>query len=355
MAKEWYLMKTNHDMVSGFEKDDFDSFAVDSFEEALQSPLGSYIEVCNYDLSQREPKKVIIQGNVQDTKLNSLSRTMLAPIGTCIAGQYIFYKNRYWLIVGLVDNNGIYEKAVLSLCNYLLTWVNDKKEIIQRWANITSASQYNNGESNTQYYSTRSNQFLVLTPDDKESLMLDNGARFIIDKRCQIYEKNIDNSKSCDTSNAVAVYQLTRTDTVLYDYQDSGHCEFITHQDEQHKDDGYYNINGKGYWLCEKPYLENKTSILSAKIDCDSLEIYNGLEPCVFTARFYDTSGKEVEVTPQWNIKCDFLNQLDIEYVDNSIYISVDNKNLINKSFELSLNTDGYETTSITVTIRAFI
>ena len=98
-------MNTNHDTVSGFESDDFDNLAQDAFIEALQSALAEDVEICNYDLSQREPKRVIIEGKVQDTKLNSLMRTILAPIGTCKAGQYVYYKNRYWLIVGLVDDN----------------------------------------------------------------------------------------------------------------------------------------------------------------------------------------------------------------------------------------------------------
>ena len=38
------------------------------------------------------------------------------------------------------------------------------------------------------------------------------------------------------------------------------------------------------------------------------------------------------------NLPEDFFDDLDIKYVDNSILISVDNANLVNKSFELSLN-----------------
>ena len=49
------------------------------------------------------------------------------------------------------------------------------------------------------------------------------------------------------------------------------------------------------------------------------------------------------------------LKRLNIEYVENSISISVDDDELINKSFELSLCADGYEKTTIIVTIKAFI
>ena len=69
MAKEWYLMNTNHDTVSGYESEDFDNLAQDAFAEALQSSLGIDVEICNYDLSQREHKRVIVQGNIQDIRL----------------------------------------------------------------------------------------------------------------------------------------------------------------------------------------------------------------------------------------------------------------------------------------------
>ena len=111
MAKEWYLMNTNSDTVSGFESDSFDNFAADAFSEALSSSLGKDVEICNYDLSERTKARVVVQGNVQDTKLKSMQRMVLAPIGTCKAGQYVYYKNRYWLIVGLVDDNGMYENV----------------------------------------------------------------------------------------------------------------------------------------------------------------------------------------------------------------------------------------------------
>ena len=94
---------------------------------------------------------------------------------------------------------------------------------------------------------------------------------------------------------------------------------------------------------------------LSSKIECDSLEIYNGIDAGIFTAKFLDENGDVIEVNPHWSIDCDFVEQLNIEYVGNSICISTNNKKLINKSFELSLNAEGYETVSVTITIRAFI
>lgn len=359
MAQEWYLMNTNSDTVSGFESESFDDFAGDAFCEALNSSLGETVELCNYDLSERVQTRIIMQGNVHDTKLKTTQRMMLAAIGTCKDKQYVYYKNRYWLIVGLVDNNGIYEKAVLHLCNYYLTWMNDKSEIIQRWANVNSASQYNNGETGNRNLTLLNDQLFILLPNDDECVLLDFGKRFIIDRRCKIYEKDYDENVSMDVDKPLIVYSLTRIDSVLYDYQDSGHHELLVTQAEKRKAEGYYVIDGKGYWLCdiqdENDTINDKIEVLSSSIEFESKEIYDGLEPGVFIAKFYDSDGKEISVTPKWSINCDFIDDINIEYVDNSILLSVDNEKLVNKSFELLLNGDGYDPVSMIITIKAFI
>lgn len=360
MAMDWYLLEPPHVQVSGFEDEVFNDFAQEGFEEILDSNTSVDVELCNHDLSNCNPIKAIVLNNTQDTKLKSLSRNILVPIGTCKSGMYIKYKGRYWIIVGLVDDNTVFEKGVMILCNYLLSWLNSENKVVQRWANITSASQYNSGETNAVHsamriYTVRSDQLLIIIPDDDESVLLDSGMRFIIDKRCKVYEKRFDGTVIRDTSNPVLTYEITRSDSVLYDYQDSGHHEFMVNQDEKHDDDGYYVIDGKGYWLCGKPTIEDKKPLLSSKIEYDSLEIYNGIDSSVFSAKFYDDEGNIVDVKPEWTINCNFVDKLDIEYVGNSILISADNNKLINKSFELSLNAENYETISVTVTIRAFI
>lgn len=356
MAQEWYLMKSDHDTVSGFETEDFENFAKDGFEEALNSAMAESVEICNYDLSVRTSARVIMNGRVQDTKLNSISRQMLFSIGLCQAGQYVYYKERYWIIVGLEDDNGIYGKAVLVLCNYYLTWQNDFGQIIQRWANIASASQYNTGETSDQFFSVRTDQLLLIMPNDDECIMLPHRKRFIIDKRCKLYEKLFSSDITVDTSKPVITYYITRTDNVLSDYQKSGYSEYMIAQEEQHENDGYYVINGKGYWLCGAPTeTDNKSKVLSCEIVYEEPIVYNGLEPSIFLAKFYDKDGKEIMVSPQWSIGCDFEHDLDIRYIDNSISISVNNEKLLNKSFELSLSAFEYETTKLVVTIKGFL
>jgi len=356
MAKEWYLMDTHHDTVSGFETDDFENLAADAFNEALDSAVGCDVEICNYDLTERIKKRVIIEGNLQDTRLNAMQRKILAPVGTCVAGQYVYYKNRYWLIIGLVDDNGVYEKGVMMICNYYLTWKNDAGEIIQRWVNASSASQYNNGETSSDRYLTfRDDQIMVLTPNDDESVLIPHGKRFIIDNRCKIYERHFPADTTKSTDKPLITYNVTRLDNVLFTYQNSGHSEFMATQDEQHEQDGYYVIDGKGYWLCDEPDEVNETTVLSCYIECDEPVVYNAVEPTVFTARFTDAHGNAVDVEPHWEIDSTFTEKLYVESAEDAIMVSVTDKKLIGKTFTLLLSADGYETTSVTVMIDALI
>jgi hypothetical protein len=361
MSTEWYLMKPPYSQTSGFEEDAMD-FAQDAFEEVLDSPIAIMVEYCNADLSICSPIKAIIQNKVQDTKLNAFTRHLLVPVGSCKAGYYIKYKNRYWLIVGLVDDNSMYEKAVLKLCNWKLAWINQEGKIIERWSNIESASQYNNGQTDNRFFTIRTDQLLICMPDDDECLLLDSGKRFIIDKRIKVYERNIGDDVSSVTSYKVITYQLTRNDSVLYNYIDSGHYEILVTQDEQHNGDGFYRIGENGYWLCPEAEHEEEIhdipsgddeEIVSQKIVCDEAKIYLGLGSGEFTAVFYDAEGHIIEGEAHWTIVCDFKDKLQVDYINNTILISVNDYALLNKSFELFLNND--EETKLTIQIVGLI
>lgn len=354
MAIEWYLMK-DQNISGGVESDEFIESAEGAFSDIAQSAIGEDVEICNYDLTLRKPARVVVQGSVSDTRLNALQRKFLAPIGTMKAGQYVYYKKRYWLIIGIVDDNHFYEKGVAMVCNYQLSWLNQDGKPVQRWVNASSASQYNNGETSTVNMYYRSDQLMILMPQDDECLFIPHGQRFVLDMRTKIYEKNFPADTVCDTSKPLITYYMSRIDNVLFDYVDSGHAQFMATQDEQHESDGYYVIDGKGYWLCDVPKNEDKSTVLSCSIDREEDVVYNGIEPSIFTAKFFDNKGKETNVTPTWTVDAPFKDKLIIEEVENSISIAADDKKLLNKSFTLSLSADGYETTSITVKIEAFI
>ena len=363
MAQDWYLLTSPYTQLGGFENEALNDYADDSFAEMLLS-IGINVELCNADLSVCTPIRVVMQNRTQDTKLNDFRRLILANIGTLTSGMYIRYKNRYWLIESIVDDNGMYEKAVLVFCNWRLVWLNNENKPVVRWAYVQSASQYNNGQRENRFFVIQTDQLLVAMPDDDESVLLDQGKRFIMDKRTEIYEKTIPDDVDKDTSFIVDTYKMTKSDSILYNYVGSGHHEIMISQDEQHEGDGFYRIDGTGYWLCSQNengvIIESgndsgeSTDISQYAILAESDVILIGNGAYSFTALYYDANGDIVDGdTPEWEIKCDFIDKLQYDEKNNSIEIAAYDSSLFNKSFELLLKYNSETVCSKKIRIKA--
>lgn len=362
MAQEWYLLTSPYTQLGGFEGEAFNDYAGDSFSEMLLE-LGIDVELCNADLSECTPIRVVLENRTQDTKLNDFRRLILATIGTLTSGMYIKYQNRFWLIESIVDNNGVFEKAVLVFCNWKLVWLNASNKVVERWAYVQSASQYNNGQRENRFFVIQTDQLLVAMPDDEESMSLDQGKRFIMDKRTLIYQKNIPDDVDVDTSNRVDTYKMTRSDSILYNYVGSGHHEIMISQDEQHVGDGFYRIDGVGYWLCNDNDSDliskedsEPTDIIRCDILAESEDILIGNGAYSFTALYYDEDGNIVDGgTPEWEIKCNFLDKLQVDEKNNTIEIAVYDSSLFNSSFELLLKYSSEIECSKKIKIKAAI
>ena len=218
--QDWYLMtpNTRPNITGGFENDAFLDYKDDAFAESLDTDIAKSVTLYNYDLSESAEIRCIIQGNSADTQLKSMERIGLFVRGTVKAGMYIFFENRYWLITGYPSYNGIYEKAVMQLCQYKLRWQNAKGEIIERWICASSAAKYDTGEKSNSTIVLSTDNLTLLLPNDDESLDLD-GKRVFIDKR---------------KVNPTKVYKITRTDSVLYDFgeEHGGILSFIADKTE---------------------------------------------------------------------------------------------------------------------------
>ena len=216
--KEWYLIGRPSMTSGGYENEVFKDYRDDAISDFLDTELASTVTLYNYDLSESKEIRCIVQGNSADTQLKSMERVGLFIRGTVKAGMYIFFENRYWLIIGYPSYNGVYEKAVMQLCQYKLRWQNDIGDIVERWCNLTSASKYDTGESGNSTIILTSDNLTLLLPDDNESLDLD-GKRVFIDKR---------------KVNPTKVYKITRTDSVLYDFgeEHGGILAFIADKTE---------------------------------------------------------------------------------------------------------------------------
>jgi len=187
---------------SGFEGDEFSIYAQDGFEEVLESDVASDIEIYEKTISA-EPvlARAVIGGTTGDTYNNSTIRQFMCRIGTLRCGQYIKAGDQFWIICGLPDNNKMYEKAVAWACKYSIKFISPiSGNVVEYPVYDINSTQYGSGETPKSYMTIGTSQHLVYIPYNEETVVLDSGFRFLIDK-------NHDNP---------TVYRLAQVDTESY-------------------------------------------------------------------------------------------------------------------------------------------
>ena len=339
--QEWMLMGTKPVYNSGFENDEFNKYATDSFQELLDtSPVTNTVILYNNDLSESKEILCIVQGRTADTQLKSMERTLLFPIGTVKAGMYVFFENRYWIIDGYPGNNGIYEKVTAKLCQYNLKWQLSTGEIVERWVNLMSASKYDIGESGGSTIVLSSNNYTVLIGYDEKALELE-GKRVFIDKR--------------DTK-PTKVFKLTRNDDVLYDYGEHGSVlSFICDKGELNTTEDNQELRVCNYHSPTTspsptdPPETDETAVLSATINGNS-EIKYGYNR-TYTVIFTDKNGNVVDNSDfTWNVVSGFEVAQTVD--GQSIGLQVDDENALYESFTLQvLNIDGTVMAEMEITV----
>lgn len=322
--KEWYLTNPKPNITSGYENDTLSEYAQDNFTDVLGTAFSDTALLFNYSLSESKEIKCIIQGNIANTQLKSMERTILVPIGTLRSGDYIFFEDEYWIVDGRPGNNKSYEKATLKECQYKLRWQKDDGTIIERWANLTSSSKYDVGENGNNTIILTSNNYLIIIPNDKDSMTLD-GKRVFIDLS-DVPEK---------------VFKITRNDDVLFAHgSHGGTLNLIADKVELNKETDNQELR-----ICDYidpsslPSIPDETSDLFATIS-GNMNLKVGFSR-TYTVNFTDNNGNEIDwdgISFIWGIESSFDNNLIIKNIDkNKINISVNDENLIGGSFILSI------------------
>jgi hypothetical protein len=183
MPESWYKI-TRPLNLSGFETDGFNDDAQDSFDELLGSFLGRSVEI--YEKRMDIPgaaARAIIQ-NVTPDSVNSASiRQILCLMGTLRCGQYVVEGANTWLVCSLPDNNGIYEKAIMWHCKHSIRFESPLTgDVVEYPVYSINSTQYGTGESPRDMMTVPDSQRLIYLPYNEETVLLDNGARFLIDK-----------------------------------------------------------------------------------------------------------------------------------------------------------------------------
>ena len=204
MAKSWYLM--NRPLFnSGLEKEEFENYSQDGFSELLESFISSDIEVYNQNIILLQSLKAIVQNVTADAESSSFIRQILIPIGNLKTGYYVKYNGSFWLIKDIVDNNGVYEKAIMFFCNYKINFISDiSGEVVSYPVHMKNATQYNSGETAREQETIGSSKFLIFIPYNQETIKIDHGKRFLIDK-------NHDDPTA---------FEITQVDTISHNFDD---------------------------------------------------------------------------------------------------------------------------------------
>ena len=144
----------------------------------LSRQIPSSLSYHNVDIDGEDRNIVILNSD------NLNQKTLCSLPGEDIRhGAYIDWMNHKWLVTERDANSEIYTKCIMLQCNYLLRWINDSGEIIERWSVVEDGTRYLTGEfSDSFLVATKGDSRIAVTlPKDLETLALDRDVRFIID------------------------------------------------------------------------------------------------------------------------------------------------------------------------------
>ena len=323
--KEWYLNCPSPNITSGYENDALSEYAQDNFTDVLETTFSDTALLFNYSLSESKEIKCIIQGNIANTQLKSMERTILVPIGTLHSGDYVFFEDEYWIVDGRPGNNKSYEKATLKECQYKLRWQKDDGTIIERWVYLTSSSKYDVGENGNNTIILTSNNYLITIPNDEDSMTL-YGKRVFIDLS-DVPEK---------------VFKITRNDDVLFAHgSHGGTLNLIADKTEFNKETDNQELR-----LCDyidstptppsEPTTPDETEDLSVSIS-GTTNLRIGVTR-TYTATLSDKDGNAVQWDDTlygWNVVSDF--DVSKTVTENKISLTVEDEDFIDSSFILQV------------------
>lgn len=98
-------------------------------------------------------------------------------------GGTVDWMENKWLIIGRDANNELYTRGAMRQCNYLLRWIADDGNIVERWCIVEDGTKYLTGEyGDNDFIITRGDSRISLTlPKDEYTIRLNRDNRFLID------------------------------------------------------------------------------------------------------------------------------------------------------------------------------
>ena len=217
--QEWYVINPQPTMLDGLEKDEWDAWVTDSFDELItETPLRDDVKLCrgqfNGETGEFEVEvetQAIIQNRDFDAYTQGWKRQILTRISDNLA-EYKYVKatdtlgnTQIYLIMTMPETNKIYTKAVLHECNYTLKWQDAEGRIYYYPTYTADATQYNTGvERNGNVLETGYIQLMSWISLDDVTKELYRDKRMFIDV----------------ASESPETYVITSTSKVPYSYNE---------------------------------------------------------------------------------------------------------------------------------------
>lgn len=138
------------------------------------------------------------------------------PGGNILCGSLVEWSDNRWLVTQVDASNELYTKGIMLQCNYLLKWVTDDDEIVERWCIVEDSTKYLTGETVSRYNQNGmvlgDTRIAVTIARDKYTVKLGRDNRFLIDD---------------PDSDTTLAYQLTKPLKVGSVYNGHGVITFI--------------------------------------------------------------------------------------------------------------------------------
>lgn len=320
MAHEWYLEKRPPTYYSGYESEDFNDDVVDGFEDVLNSFVGTDVIIYkgNPFIDIGVETKVVIQNVTADSETNSFKRQVLCRIGELDCGDYVYHKElkRFYLVVGLPDNNKMYEKCILYYCNWHLKFISSltSKVVTYPICDLNS-TQYNSGVTEKSQVRIGSAQHMLYIPYNTETILVDHDRRFLIDK---------------NTIKPTA-YKLTQVDSTSGNYGNKGVLKWTVSEDT-------LNLQTDNVELMVADYNTTVSAATETKDDTSGYKIVGAdYIKCGGSKRSYKVESTNVdEISVVWNVDDLITKSIEYSISNNEITIHCDKISLIGSSFMLS-------------------
>lgn len=152
---------------------------------------------------------------VRDTPDYDIKKIFSMPNEKLPHGKLIWWMDSYWLVTDIDYHNEYLSEGLMRQCNYVIKWINDEGEVVNRWAIVEDGTKYLIGEKNNQMMAIGDARVAMTVGKDEETKNLKRGQRFLLD--------DLD-------SNEVLAYQITKPNRLYRIYNGKGAYRFILNE-----------------------------------------------------------------------------------------------------------------------------